>query len=87
MSTPTYQIEEIALKAARELGLSIYAAVDHMQDKGQASVEIGSRQKGPPAVNVKVYHQDPATALEIALKLYADAREKSAALEESDDDD
>jgi hypothetical protein len=35
-----------------------------------SSVEIATRQKGPPAVTVKVYHADPSAAALEALKIY-----------------
>lgn len=41
-------------------------------DAPLSSVEIATRQKGPPSVTVKVYHQDPDEAATEALRLYAD---------------
>lgn len=35
-----------------------------------SSVEIATRQKGPPAVVVKVYHADPDIAAHEALRIY-----------------
>jgi hypothetical protein len=35
-----------------------------------SSVEIATRQKGPPSVTVKVYHADPSAAALEALKIY-----------------
>jgi hypothetical protein len=35
-----------------------------------SSVEIATRQKGPPAVTVKVYHVDPEVAAREALRIY-----------------
>jgi hypothetical protein len=37
-----------------------------------SSVEIATRQKGPPAVTVKVYHADPDVAAAEALRIYAE---------------
>jgi DNA gyrase inhibitor GyrI len=35
-----------------------------------SSVEIATRQKGPPSVTVKVYHADPDIAAQEALRIY-----------------
>ena len=37
-----------------------------------SSVEISTRVKGPPAVTVKVYHQNPNVAREEAVRIYAE---------------
>jgi DNA gyrase inhibitor GyrI len=37
-----------------------------------SSVEIATRQKGPPSVTVKVYHADPDTAAQEALRIYTE---------------
>ena len=40
----------------------------------QSSVEISTNAKGEPQLCVKVYHSDPAVALESALELYGKGR-------------
>ena len=44
----------------------------------QSSVQIEGRQKGPPAITVKVYDADPAEALVAATTLYDQAVAKYA---------
>jgi hypothetical protein len=41
-------------------------------DQPLSSVEIATRQKGPPAVVVKVYHADPDVAAAEAMRIYAE---------------
>lgn len=41
-------------------------------DQPLSSVEIATRQKGPPSVTVKVYHVDPEVAASEALRIYTD---------------
>jgi len=53
-------------------------AIVSTNEQPQSSVEISSRVKGPPAVTVKVYHEDPEMAMEEALRLYADVVDQVA---------
>jgi hypothetical protein len=68
------QVAGLLRSALRVLdGESDACAVAMTSPAQQSSVQIEGRQKGPPAVTVKVYDADPAEALVAATTLYDQA--------------